>query len=71
MYGFVYIEVIEFLLKSGNKVLIIIILFENIFIKIGLVRRNSYKSWMVRWSKKFKKKESFERRRFFFKKLVK
>ncbi|XP_006902435.1 PREDICTED: microtubule-associated serine/threonine-protein kinase 4 [Elephantulus edwardii] len=71
IHGLVHTEVIELLLKSGNKVSITTTPFENTSIKTGPARRNSYKSRMVRRSKKSKKKESLERRRSLFKKLAK
>ncbi|XP_077629711.1 microtubule-associated serine/threonine-protein kinase 4 [Crocuta crocuta] len=71
VHGLVHPEVIELLLKSGNKVSITTTPFENTSIKTGPARRNSYKSRMVRRSKKSKKKESLERRRSLFKKLAK
>ncbi|XP_027719200.1 microtubule-associated serine/threonine-protein kinase 4 isoform X1 [Vombatus ursinus] len=71
VHGLVHTEVIELLLKSGNKVSITTTPFENTSIKTGPARRNSYKSRMVRRSKKTKKKESLERRRSLFKKLAK
>ncbi|XP_006871057.1 PREDICTED: microtubule-associated serine/threonine-protein kinase 4-like [Chrysochloris asiatica] len=71
VHGLVHTEVIELLIKSGNKVSITTTPFENTSIKTGPARRNSYKSRMVRRSKKSKKKESLERRRSLFKKLAK
>ncbi|XP_076973479.1 microtubule-associated serine/threonine-protein kinase 4 isoform X4 [Tamandua tetradactyla] len=71
VHGLVHTEVIELLLKSGNKVSITATPFENTSIKTGPARKNSYKSRMVRRSKKSKKKESLERRRSLFKKLAK
>ncbi|XP_042796369.1 microtubule-associated serine/threonine-protein kinase 4 isoform X4 [Panthera leo] len=71
VHGLVHTEVIELLLKSGNKVSITTTPFENTSIKTGPARRNSCKSRMVRRSKKSKKKESLERRRSLFKKLAK
>ncbi|XP_034379220.1 microtubule-associated serine/threonine-protein kinase 4 isoform X8 [Arvicanthis niloticus] len=71
VHGLVHTEVIELLLKSGNKVSITTTPFENTSIKTGPARRNSYKGRMVRRSKKSKKKESLERRRSLFKKLAK
>uniref|UniRef100_A0A2K5KY55 non-specific serine/threonine protein kinase n=1 Tax=Cercocebus atys TaxID=9531 RepID=A0A2K5KY55_CERAT len=71
VHGLVHTEVIELLLKSGSKVSITTTPFENTSIKTGPARRNSYKSRMVRRSKKSKKKESLERRRSLFKKLAK
>ncbi|XP_063819490.1 microtubule-associated serine/threonine-protein kinase 4 isoform X3 [Pseudophryne corroboree] len=71
VHGLVHTEVIELLLKSGSKVAITTTSFENTSIKTGPARRNSYRSRMVRRSKKTKKKENIERRRSFFKKLAK
>ncbi|KAG8456546.1 hypothetical protein GDO86_002360 [Hymenochirus boettgeri] len=71
VHGLVHTEVIELLLKSGSKVAITTTAFENTSIKTGPARRNSYKSRMVRRTKKTKKKENIERRRSFFKKLTK
>ncbi|KAM6111516.1 LOW QUALITY PROTEIN: microtubule-associated serine/threonine-protein kinase 4-like [Phoenicopterus ruber ruber] len=71
VHGLVHTEVIELLLKSGNKVSITATPFENTSIKTGPARKNSYRSQMVRRSKKTKKKESLERRRYLFKKLAK
>uniref|UniRef100_A0A8C3KFT9 non-specific serine/threonine protein kinase n=1 Tax=Calidris pygmaea TaxID=425635 RepID=A0A8C3KFT9_9CHAR len=61
VHGLVHTEVIELLLKSGNKVSVTTTPFENTSIKTGPARRNSYRSRMVRRSKKTKKKESLER----------
>ncbi|NXN06744.1 MAST4 kinase, partial [Indicator maculatus] len=71
VHGLVHTEVIELLLKSGNKVSVMTTPFENTSIKTGPARRNSCRSRMVRRSKKTKKKENLERRRSLFKKLAK
>ncbi|NXP06061.1 MAST4 kinase, partial [Thinocorus orbignyianus] len=71
VHGLVHTEVIELLLKSGNKVSVTTTPFENTSIKTGPARRNSCRSRMVRRSKKTKKRESLERRRSLFKKLAK
>uniref|UniRef100_A0A672V533 non-specific serine/threonine protein kinase n=1 Tax=Strigops habroptila TaxID=2489341 RepID=A0A672V533_STRHB len=71
VHGLVHTEVIELLIKSGNKVSVMTTPFENTSIKTGPARRNSCRSRMVRRSKKTKKKESLERRRSLFKKLAK
>ncbi|NWS70678.1 MAST4 kinase, partial [Crotophaga sulcirostris] len=71
VHGLVHTEVIELLLKSGNKVSVTTTPFENTSIKTGPARRNSYRSRMVRRSKKTKKKDCLERRRSLFKKLAK
>ncbi|XP_045650186.1 microtubule-associated serine/threonine-protein kinase 4 isoform X2 [Ursus americanus] len=65
------IYTVHHIVWSGNKVSITTTPFENTSIKTGPARRNSYKSRMVRRSKKSKKKESLERRRSLFKKLAK
>ncbi|XP_075303213.1 microtubule-associated serine/threonine-protein kinase 4 isoform X2 [Opisthocomus hoazin] len=71
VHGLVHMEVIELLLKSGNKVSVTTTPFENTSIKTGPARRNSYGSRMVRRSKKTRKKDCLERRRSLFKKLAK
>ncbi|XP_040977552.1 microtubule-associated serine/threonine-protein kinase 4-like [Aquila chrysaetos chrysaetos] len=71
VHGLVHTEVIELLLKSGNKVSITATPFENTSINTGPARKNSYRSQMVRRSKKTKKKDCLERRRSLFKKLAK
>uniref|UniRef100_A0A8C2T6A0 non-specific serine/threonine protein kinase n=1 Tax=Coturnix japonica TaxID=93934 RepID=A0A8C2T6A0_COTJA len=65
------IYTVHHIVWSGNKVSIMTTPFENTSIKTGPARRNSYRSQMVRRSKKTKKKESLERRRSLFKKLAK
>ncbi|XP_067838723.1 microtubule-associated serine/threonine-protein kinase 4-like isoform X3 [Heptranchias perlo] len=69
--GLVHTEVVELLVKSGNKVAITTTPFENTSIRTGPARRPSYKSKMMRRSKKTKKKEGQERRRSLFKKFAK
>ncbi|XP_023651474.1 microtubule-associated serine/threonine-protein kinase 1 isoform X6 [Paramormyrops kingsleyae] len=63
VHGLVHTEVVELLLKSGNKVAISTTPFENTTIKTGPARRNSYRSKMVRRTKKPKKEKTQERRR--------
>ncbi|XP_041108460.1 microtubule-associated serine/threonine-protein kinase 3-like isoform X2 [Polyodon spathula] len=70
VHGLVHTEVVELLLKSGNKVAITTTPFENTSIKTGPARRNSYRSKMVRRSKKPKKKETQERRRSLFRRFA-
>ncbi|KAM6328445.1 LOW QUALITY PROTEIN: microtubule-associated serine/threonine-protein kinase 4 [Alca torda] len=72
VHGLVH-EVIELLLKNVvTTVSVTTTPCENTSIKTGAsARRNSYRSRMVRRSKKTKKKESLERRRSLFKKLAK
>uniref|UniRef100_UPI00398EDB96 microtubule-associated serine/threonine-protein kinase 4 isoform X4 n=1 Tax=Pristiophorus japonicus TaxID=55135 RepID=UPI00398EDB96 len=69
--GLVHTEVVELLVKSGNKVAITTTPFENTSIRTGPARRPSYRSRMMRRSKKNKKKEGQERRRSLFKKFAK
>ncbi|XP_043920338.1 microtubule-associated serine/threonine-protein kinase 4-like [Protopterus annectens] len=71
VHGLVHTEVVELLLKSGSKVAITTTPFENTSIKTGPARRNSYRSRMVRRSKKQRKKKLRKGRRSIFKKLAK
>ncbi|XP_030623108.1 microtubule-associated serine/threonine-protein kinase 4 [Chanos chanos] len=70
VHGLVHTEVVELLLKSGNKVAISTTPFENTTIKTGPARRNSYKSKMVRRAKKPKKEKTQERRRSVFRRFA-
>uniref|UniRef100_A0A8C5H7D9 non-specific serine/threonine protein kinase n=1 Tax=Gouania willdenowi TaxID=441366 RepID=A0A8C5H7D9_GOUWI len=67
VHGLVHTEVVELLLKSGNKVSISTTPFENTSIKRGPARRNSYRSKMVRCGKKEK---TPERRRSLFRRFA-
>uniref|UniRef100_A0A3P9NXC0 non-specific serine/threonine protein kinase n=1 Tax=Poecilia reticulata TaxID=8081 RepID=A0A3P9NXC0_POERE len=70
--GLVHTEVVELLLKSGNKVTLQTTALENTSIKVGPARKASYKAKMVRRSKKSKKKDGQDStRRRIFKKLSK
>ncbi|KAM8839376.1 LOW QUALITY PROTEIN: microtubule-associated serine/threonine-protein kinase 3 [Synchiropus picturatus] len=69
--GLVHTEVVELLLKSGNRVTLQTTPLENTSIKVGPARKASYKAKMARRSKKSKKKDGQERRRSIFKKLSK
>uniref|UniRef100_A0AAY5KJY3 non-specific serine/threonine protein kinase n=1 Tax=Esox lucius TaxID=8010 RepID=A0AAY5KJY3_ESOLU len=70
--GLVHTEVVELLLKSGNKVMLQTTALENTSIKVGPARKTSYKSKMARRSKKSKRKDSQDgRRRSIWKKLSK
>ncbi|XP_038139466.1 microtubule-associated serine/threonine-protein kinase 3 isoform X4 [Cyprinodon tularosa] len=70
--GLVHTEVVELLLKSGNKVTLQTTALENTSIKVGPARRASYRAKMVRRSKKSKKKDGQEStRRRIIKKLSK
>uniref|UniRef100_M4AA00 non-specific serine/threonine protein kinase n=1 Tax=Xiphophorus maculatus TaxID=8083 RepID=M4AA00_XIPMA len=59
--GLVHTEVVELLLKSGNKVTLQTTALENTSIKVGPARKASYKAKMVRRSKKSKKKDGQDR----------
>uniref|UniRef100_A0A674HXX6 non-specific serine/threonine protein kinase n=1 Tax=Terrapene triunguis TaxID=2587831 RepID=A0A674HXX6_9SAUR len=60
VHGLVHTEVVELILKSGNKVSISTSPFENTSIKIGPARKPSYKSKMARRNKKSKTKDGQE-----------
>ncbi|XP_024864177.1 microtubule-associated serine/threonine-protein kinase 2 isoform X4 [Kryptolebias marmoratus] len=70
VHGLVHTEVVELLLKSGNKVAISTTPFENTSIKTGPARKNSYRSKMVRCGKKSKKEKTSERRRSLFRRFA-
>nr|XP_056700019.1 microtubule-associated serine/threonine-protein kinase 2 isoform X2 [Euleptes europaea] len=57
VHGLVHTEVVELVLKSGNKVSISTTPFENTSIKVGPARKSSYKSKMARRNKKSKTKD--------------
>uniref|UniRef100_A0A8C6X9R9 non-specific serine/threonine protein kinase n=1 Tax=Naja naja TaxID=35670 RepID=A0A8C6X9R9_NAJNA len=61
VHGLVHTEVVELVLKSGNKVSISTTPFENTSIKLGPARKASYKSKMARRNKKNKTKDGQER----------
>ncbi|XP_028856137.1 microtubule-associated serine/threonine-protein kinase 3 isoform X3 [Denticeps clupeoides] len=69
--GLVHTEMMELLLKSGNKVALQTTALENTSIKIGPARKTSYKGKMARRSKKSKKRDNQDRRRSVLKKLSK
>ncbi|XP_053319996.1 microtubule-associated serine/threonine-protein kinase 3 isoform X2 [Spea bombifrons] len=69
--GLVHMDVVELLLKSGNKVSLRTTPLENTSIKIGPARKNSCKGRMARRTKKSRKRESQERKRSLFKKISK
>ncbi|XP_039175674.1 microtubule-associated serine/threonine-protein kinase 2 isoform X7 [Crotalus tigris] len=60
VHGLVHTEVVELVLKSGNKVSISTTPFENTSIKLGPARKASYKSKMARRNKKSKTKDGQE-----------
>ncbi|XP_069042286.1 microtubule-associated serine/threonine-protein kinase 3 isoform X2 [Lepisosteus oculatus] len=70
--GLVHMEVVELLLKSGNKVALQTTALEDTSIKIGPARKTSCKGKMARRSKKSRKREGQDsRRRAILKKLSK
>ncbi|XP_039628545.1 microtubule-associated serine/threonine-protein kinase 1 isoform X1 [Polypterus senegalus] len=74
VHGLVHTEVVELILKSGNKVTLTTTPFENTSIKIGPARKSSYKSKMARRNKKTVVKDSQEsskKRSSLFRKITK
>ncbi|XP_061549124.1 microtubule-associated serine/threonine-protein kinase 3 isoform X3 [Phycodurus eques] len=70
--GLVHTEVVELLLKSGNKVTLQTTALENTSIKVGPARKTSYKAKMARRSKRSKRRDGQDsRRRNILKKLSK
>ncbi|KAK2822213.1 hypothetical protein Q5P01_022278 [Channa striata] len=70
--GLVHTEVVELLLKSGNRVTLQTTALENTSIKVGPARKASYKAKMARRSKKSKRKDGQDsKRRSILKKLSK
>ncbi|XP_032992832.1 microtubule-associated serine/threonine-protein kinase 3 [Lacerta agilis] len=69
--GLVHMDVVELLLKSGNKVALRTTALENTSIKVGPARKNSSKTRMARRSKKSRRRESQDRRKSLFKKISK
>uniref|UniRef100_A0A8C4K4F0 non-specific serine/threonine protein kinase n=1 Tax=Dromaius novaehollandiae TaxID=8790 RepID=A0A8C4K4F0_DRONO len=64
--GLVHRDVVELLLKSGNKVALRTTALENTSIKIGPARKNSSKSRMARRSKKSRKRDNQDRKKGFY-----
>lgn len=69
--GLVHPEMIELLLRSGNKVALQTIPLENTSIKVGPARKTKHKGKMARRSKKSKRRDNHDRRRCILKKLSK
>uniref|UniRef100_A0A3Q2ZXK6 non-specific serine/threonine protein kinase n=1 Tax=Kryptolebias marmoratus TaxID=37003 RepID=A0A3Q2ZXK6_KRYMA len=69
--GLVHPEMLELLLKSGNKVALQTIALENTSIKVGPARKTKHKGKMARRSKKSKRRDNYDRRRTILKKLSK
>lgn len=61
VHGLVHTEVVELVLKSGNKVSISTTPLENTSIKVGPARKGSYKAKMARRSKRSRGKDGQER----------
>ncbi|XP_022431291.1 microtubule-associated serine/threonine-protein kinase 2 isoform X1 [Delphinapterus leucas] len=63
VHGLVHTEVVELILKSGNKVSISTTPLENTSIKVGPARKDSYKAKMARRSKRSRGKDGQESRK--------
>ncbi|XP_041594414.1 microtubule-associated serine/threonine-protein kinase 2 isoform X7 [Vulpes lagopus] len=73
VHGLVHTEVVELILKSGNKVSISTTPLENTSIKVGPARKGSYKAKMARRSKRSRGKDGQEsrKRNSLFRKITK
>ncbi|KAK7929983.1 hypothetical protein WMY93_006378 [Mugilogobius chulae] len=73
VHGLVHTEVVELILKSGNKVTVTTTPFENTSIKVGPARKASYKCKMARRNKKTMGKDSQDskKRSSLFRKITK
>ncbi|XP_017285982.1 microtubule-associated serine/threonine-protein kinase 1 isoform X2 [Kryptolebias marmoratus] len=73
VHGLVHTEVVELILKSGNKVTVTTTPFENTSIKVGPARKASYKCKMARRNKKTVGKEGQDskKRSSLFRKITK
>ncbi|XP_069005506.1 microtubule-associated serine/threonine-protein kinase 1-like isoform X2 [Embiotoca jacksoni] len=72
VHGLVHTEVVELILKSGNKVTVTTTPFENTSIKVGPARKSSYRSKMARRSKRTGAKEGQDKKRSsLFRKITK
>ncbi|XP_053575370.1 microtubule-associated serine/threonine-protein kinase 1 [Bombina bombina] len=73
VHGLVHTEVVELILKSGNKVLVTTTPFENTSIRTGPARRSSYRAKMARRSKRNTAREGQEskKRSSLFRKITK
>uniref|UniRef100_A0A670KIF6 non-specific serine/threonine protein kinase n=1 Tax=Podarcis muralis TaxID=64176 RepID=A0A670KIF6_PODMU len=73
VHGLVHTEVVELILKSGNKVMVTTTPFENTSIRIGPARKSSYKSKMARRNKRSTSKEGQDskKRSSLFRKITK
>ncbi|XP_017272208.1 microtubule-associated serine/threonine-protein kinase 1 isoform X2 [Kryptolebias marmoratus] len=72
VHGLVHTEVVELILKSGNKVTVTTTPFENTSIRVGPARKSSYKSKMARRNKRTGVKEGQDKKRnSLFRKITK
>uniref|UniRef100_A0A8C4EMX2 non-specific serine/threonine protein kinase n=1 Tax=Dicentrarchus labrax TaxID=13489 RepID=A0A8C4EMX2_DICLA len=73
VHGLVHTEVVELILKSGNKVTVTTTPFENTSIKVGPARKASYKCKMARRNKRTMGKDSQDskKRNSLFRKITK
>ncbi|XP_060000748.1 microtubule-associated serine/threonine-protein kinase 3 isoform X16 [Lagenorhynchus albirostris] len=69
--GLVHMDVVELLLKSGNKIALRTTPLENTSIKVGPARKNVTKGRMARRNKRSRRRETQERRKSLFKKISK
>ncbi|XP_046293109.1 microtubule-associated serine/threonine-protein kinase 3 isoform X13 [Marmota monax] len=69
--GLVHMDVVELLLKSGNKLSLRTTALENTSIKVGPARKNVAKGRMARRSKRSRRRETQDRRKSLFKKISK
>ncbi|KAK2499789.1 hypothetical protein MC885_004824, partial [Smutsia gigantea] len=69
--GLVHMDVIELLLKCGNKISLRTTALENTSIKVGPARKNVAKGRMARRSKRSRRRETQDRRKSLFKKISK
>ncbi|XP_035380970.1 microtubule-associated serine/threonine-protein kinase 1 [Electrophorus electricus] len=73
VHGLVHTEVVELILKSGNKVTVTTTPFENTSIKVGPARKASYKARMARRNRRTLAKDTQEskKRGSLFRKIAK
>lgn len=69
--GLVHMDVVELLLKSGNKISLRTTALENTSIKVGPARKNVAKGRMARRSKRSRRRETQDRRKSLFKRISK
>ncbi|XP_059588261.1 microtubule-associated serine/threonine-protein kinase 1 isoform X2 [Alligator mississippiensis] len=73
VHGLVHTEVVELILKSGNKVMVTTTPFENTSIRVGPARKSSYKAKMARRNRRSTSKEGQDskKRSSLFRKITK